>query len=41
MTIFSDVAPIRYEGPESTNDFAFKVYDPGRVVLGKPLNVMV
>ena len=37
MTIFSDVGPVRYEGPESTNDFAFKVYDKDRVVLGKKL----
>jgi xylose isomerase len=35
MTIFSDVAPVKYEGPESTNDFAYKVYDKDRVVLGK------
>jgi xylose isomerase len=35
MSLFSDVAPIRYEGPDSTNDFAYKVYDPDRVVLGK------
>jgi xylose isomerase len=35
MSLFSDVAPVRYEGPESTNDFAFKVYDKDRIVLGK------
>jgi len=35
MTIFSDVAPVKYEGPESTNDFAYKVYDKDRLVLGK------
>ena len=33
---FSDVtSPIRYEGPDSSNPFAYKVYDPDRVVLGK------
>jgi xylose isomerase len=37
MTIFSDVAPVKYEGPQSTNDFAYKVYDKDRVVLGKKM----
>jgi xylose isomerase len=37
MTIFSDVGPVRYEGPESKNDFAYKVYDKDRVVLGKKM----
>ena len=32
---FGDVtAPIRFEGPDSTNDLAYKVYDPDRMVLG-------
>lgn len=35
MSLFSDVPPIRFEGPDSTNDFAFKVYDKDRIVLGK------
>ncbi|HEY0281108.1 MAG TPA: xylose isomerase [Rhizomicrobium sp.] len=35
MSLFSDVAPIRFEGPDSTNDFAYKVYDPNRQVLDK------
>ncbi len=35
MSLFSDVAPIRFEGPDSKNDFAFKVYDKDRLVLGK------
>jgi xylose isomerase len=35
MSLFSDVAPIRFEGPDSTNDLAYKVYDPNRQVLGK------
>ncbi|HUO99199.1 MAG TPA: xylose isomerase [Rhizomicrobium sp.] len=37
MSIFSDVSPVRYEGPESKNDFAYKVYDKDRVVLGKKM----
>jgi len=37
MTIFSDVAPVKYEGPESKNDFAYKVYDKDRLVLGKKM----
>ena len=33
---FSDVPePIRYQGLESTDPLAFKVYQPDRVVLGK------
>ncbi len=27
--------PVRFEGPGSDNDLAFKVYDPDRMVLGK------
>ena len=33
---FTEVAePIRYEGLDSNNPFAFKVYDPDRMVLGE------
>jgi xylose isomerase len=36
QAFFSDVTePIRFEGLESTNPLAFKVYDRDRVVLGK------
>ncbi len=35
MSLFSDAAPIRFEGPESKNDLAYKVYDKDRIVLGK------
>ncbi|MDE1985149.1 MAG: xylose isomerase [Alphaproteobacteria bacterium] len=35
MSLFSDVAPIRFEGADSTNDLAFKVYDKDRMVMGK------
>ncbi len=34
---FSTVEAIRYEGPESDNDYAYHVYDADRVVLGKPM----
>jgi xylose isomerase len=32
---FKDQAPIRYEGPESTNPLSFRWYDPDHLVLGK------
>ena len=32
---FNDIAPIRYEGPQSDNPLAYRYYDPERVVLGK------
>ncbi|PCJ89455.1 MAG: xylose isomerase [Hyphomicrobiales bacterium] len=32
---FGDIAPIKYEGPNSTNDFAFRHYNPDEVILGK------
>lgn len=33
---FTDVpAPIRYEGPNTANPLAFRVYDPDRIVAGK------
>jgi xylose isomerase len=35
MSIFSDVAPIRFEGAQSTNPLAFHYYDRERRVLGK------
>ena len=36
MTEFFDgVEPIRYEGPDSDTDLAFRYYDPDRLVLGK------
>ena len=34
---FPDIPKIRYEGPESDNPFAFKFYDPDKVVAGKPM----
>jgi xylose isomerase len=32
---FDLVAPIRFEGPDSTNPLAFRCYDRERLVLGK------
>ncbi|WP_136685118.1 xylose isomerase [Falsirhodobacter xinxiangensis] len=34
---FAGIPQVRYEGPDSTNDFAFRHYNPDEVVLGKPL----
>jgi xylose isomerase len=34
---FAGIAPIRYEGPETQSDFAFRHYNPDEVVLGKTL----
>lgn len=33
-TFFPKIDTIKYEGKESTNPFAFKYYDPNRVVMG-------
>jgi xylose isomerase len=35
MTLFSTVEPVRFEGPDTRNEFAYRVYDKDRVVLGK------
>lgn len=32
---FHHIAPIRYEGPDSPNELAFKHYDKDRLVLGR------
>jgi len=37
MTYFPSVDKINYEGPESTNPFAFRYYNPEEVVLGKTM----
>ncbi len=34
---FEGFAPIKYEGPNSTNPMAFRHYNPNEVVLGKRL----
>jgi len=36
-TIFSSFPTVKYEGSASTNELAYRFYDPERVVLGKPL----
>lgn len=32
---FGDIPKLRYEGPETDNEFAFRYYDPDEVVMGK------
>jgi xylose isomerase len=34
---FGDIGPARYEGPRSDNPFAFRHYDPARMVMGKTM----
>jgi xylose isomerase len=34
---FADIAPIAYEGPETSNPLAFRYYDKSRIVLGKTM----
>ncbi len=35
MTLFSSVEPVRFEGPQTRNELAYRVYDKDRIVLGK------
>ncbi|MDR0857858.1 MAG: xylose isomerase [Oscillospiraceae bacterium] len=35
--IFPNVPQVKYEGPESRNPFAFKFYDPDKVISGKTM----
>lgn len=35
MSYFKDIAPIRYEGPNSDNEFAYRHYNPDEIVMGK------
>jgi xylose isomerase len=35
MSLFSSVEPVKFEGPGTENEFAYRVYDKDRVVLGK------
>ena len=37
MEHFSFLKKVVYEGPESKNPYAYKFYDPNRVILGKPM----
>ena len=34
---FADIPTIRYEGPDSDNELAYRFYDKNRVVLGKTM----
>ena len=34
---FQGIPAIKYEGPDSDNDFAFRHYNPDEMVMGKPL----
>jgi xylose isomerase len=38
MSLFSSVEPVRFEGPSTKNEFAYRVYDKDRVVLGKRMD---
>ena len=35
MSLFSNVEPVRFEGADTKNEFAYRVYEKDRVVLGK------
>ena len=35
--MFTNLPVVKYEGKESTNPYAFKYYDPNRVVMGKTM----
>ena len=35
MSLFSSVEPVAFQGGDSTSEFAYRVYDKDRVVLGK------
>ena len=34
MNYFPNVPKVAYEGPDSTNPFSFKYYDPDRLIHG-------
>ena len=34
---FGDIGPVRFEGPKSDNPYAYRHYDPARVVMGKTM----
>ena len=34
---FKDIAPIKYEGPDSDNEFAYRHYNPDEIVMGKTM----
>ena len=34
---FGDIKPVKYEGPKSDNPYAFRRYDPKKIVMGKTM----
>lgn len=34
---FGDLAPVQYEGPDSENEFAYRHYNPGEMIMGKSM----
>jgi xylose isomerase len=34
---FKNIPAIKYEGPDSDNDFAFRHYNPDEIIMGKPM----
>ena len=34
---FGDIEPVKFEGPKSDNPYAYRHYDPSRVVMGKTM----
>ena len=34
---FTGIGPITFEGPGSDNPLAYRFYEPGREVMGKPM----
>jgi len=41
MSLFSDIAPIAFEGPDTDNPLAFRYYDRTRVVGGKTMEAQL
>jgi xylose isomerase len=37
MTLFSNIEPVRFAGHDAKGEFAYRVYDKDRRVLGKSL----
>jgi xylose isomerase len=34
---FKDIPAIKFEGPDSDNEFAFRIYNPDEILMGKPM----
>ncbi|PHL20361.1 xylose isomerase, partial [Enterococcus faecium] len=37
MSYFPMIKEVKYEGPRTENPFAYRHYDPGQEILGKPM----